>query len=580
MARKVIRLAVGRQGSTRRRWTLLLSLIIAVGAGAVFMHTTLLAAVKDGFELDKNTVDSPPGAPEDWNTIYAAETSGGATTASAFAFIPDNAGGTNDATIFTGGGSKDDLDIPGWQHTAGSSPDKDELLNGYAARYGNNMYFGADRYAGNGSAQMGIWFFQNDVGPVAGGTFSGVHKDGDVLILSDFTNGGAATTIRVFRWNGPDDNGDCTAQEQADLECIPGVGAIDGTLDLLAGTENDTADCADPTLPLNAPSCATVNVDPISVPWPFFPKGAKGNGPFQVPSGQFYEGGIDLSAFPGLSNQCFASFLIETRSSPSVDAVLKDFVGGGFEACQSSVDTTPSDANKNALTTIQLGQDIYDYAVVTGTGSQLAPTGTMSFFICSPAQLTNGTCASGGTAVGSAVSLTPIAMSSPPKSEALSAKFTPTSVGTWCWRGEYSGDTTYPASSDSSSGECFTVTQLPASISTAQRWSVYDTATIEVGAAGTVLDGQVKFELFASNNCSGSVIDTNADDAVAVSGASPVTVQSATYNVTTTPGGPFAFSWKATYTSNNPGHTGVIHQCTEVASLTYANGSKITATLP
>jgi len=554
----------------------LLSLVIGVGASAVFMQTVLQAQLFTHFELDRNTVDAAGGG-EDWNTIYAAETSGGPTVASAFAFIPDNAGGTNDATIFTGGASKDDLDIPGWRHTAGSSPDKDELLNGYAARYGDFMYFGADRYAGNGSAQMGIWFFQNDIGPVAGGTFSGLHKDGDVLILSDFTQGGAATTIRVFRWNGPDDNGDCTAQEQADLECIPGVGAIDGTLDLLAGTVDDPADCS--LVPTNNPFCATVNTAAIDVPWPFFPKGAKGSGPFQVPDGQFYEGGIDLGAFPGLSQQCFASFLIETRSSPSVDAVLKDFVGGGFEACQSSVDTTPSDANKSALTTIQLGQDIYDYAVVTGTGSSLAPTGTMSFFICSPAQLTNGTCASGGTAVGSAVSLTPIAMSSPPKSEALSAKFTPTSVGTWCWRGEYSGDTTYPASSDSSVGECFTVTQLPASIATAQQWSVYDTATIEVGAAGTVLDGQVKFELFASNNCSGSVIDTNADDAVAVSGASPVTVQSATYNVSTTPG-TFALSWKATYTSNNPGHTGVTHSCTEVASLTYANGSKITATVP
>jgi hypothetical protein len=538
---------------------------------------TLQAQIFTHFELDRNTVDSG-AAGEDWNTIYAAETSGGPTVADAFAFIADNGGGTPDATIFTGGGSKDDLDIPEWRHTAGSPPDKDELLNGYAARYGDFMYFGADRYAGNGSAQMGIWFFQNEIGPVAGGTFSGLHKDGDVLILSDFTQGGATTTIRVFRWNGPDDNGDCTAQEQADLECIPGVGAIDGTLDLLAGTVDTPADCVGPpAVPSNNPFCATVNAEAIDVPWPFVPKGAKGNGPFQVPDGQFYEGGIDLGAFPGLSGQCFASFLIETRSSPSVDAVLKDFVGGGFEACQSSVDTTPSDANKNAVTTIQLGQDIYDYAVVTGTGSQLSPTGTMSFFICSPAELTNGTCATGGTAVGGAVALTPIAMSSPPKSDALSAKFTPTSVGTWCWRGEYSGDTTYPASSDSSVGECFSVTQLPASIATAQTWSVFDTATIEVGPAGTTLSGSVTFELFSNATCANSAVFTSGPHAV--SGASPQQVSSNTYNVSTTPG-TYPLSWKVTYTSTNPGHTGVVHQCTETASLTYANGSKITATLP
>jgi hypothetical protein len=552
----------------------LLSLVIGLGAGAALMQTTLLAVFLDNFEFDRDATSSGALAGEDWDVIYAAQT-GGPTLASAHSFIPDNSGGTTDPTIFTGGGSKDDLDIPGWQHTTGSPPDKDELLNAYAARYGDFLFFGADRYAGNGSAQMGIWFFQNEVGPQAGGTFTGQHKDGDILILSDFTQGGAATTIRVFQWNGPDDNGDCTAQEQADQECIPGVGDINGTLTLLAGTANDSADCA--VVPTNNPFCATVNDTAISVPWPFVPKGAKGNGPFQIPDGQFYEGGIDLGAFPGLSEQCFASFLIETRSSPSVDAVLKDFVGGGFEACQSSVVTTPSDANKNALTTIQLGQDIYDYAVITGTGSSLFPTGTMSFFICSPAELTNGTCASGGTAVGSAANVTPIAMSSPPKSEALSAKFTPTSIGTWCWRGEYSGDTTYPASSDSSVGECFSVTQLPASIATAQTWSVFDTATIEVGPAGTMLSGSVTFELFSNATCANSAVFTSGPHAV--SGASPQQVSSNTYNVSTTPGN-YPLSWKVTYTSTNPGHTGVVHSCTETASLTYANGSKITATLP
>jgi hypothetical protein len=537
------------------------------------MQTVTQAQIFTHFELDRNTVDAGGGG-EDWNTIYAAQTSGGATVADAFRFIADNAGTATDPTIFTGGGSKDDLDIPNWQHSTGSSPDKDELLNGYAARYEDFLYFGADRYAGNGSAQMGIWFFQNEVGPQAGGTFTGQHKDGDVLILSDFTQGGATTTIRVFRWNGPDPAG-CTVEP--DEDCIVGVGTINGTLDLIGGTTDSPADCVGPpAVPINHPFCATVNAEAITVPWPFFTKSSKPV-PFQVPDGQFYEGGIDLGAFPELSEQCFASFLIETRSSPSIDAVLKDLVGGGFEACESSVVTTPSDANKNALTTIQLGQDIYDYAVITGTGSSLFPTGTMSFFICSPAQLTNGTCASGGTAVGSAVNVTPIAMSSPPKSEALSAKFTPTSVGTWCWRGEYSGDTTYPASSDSSAGECFSVTQLPASIATAQTWSVFDTATIEVGPAGTTLSGNVTFELFSNATCADSAVFTSGPHAV--SGASPQQVSSNTYNVSTTPG-TYPLSWKVTYTSTNPGHTGVVHSCTETASLTYANGSKVTATVP
>ena len=578
MARKVIGLAVGRQGSTRRRWTLLLSLVVVVGAGAVFMQT-LQAQIFTHFELDRNTVDAA-AAGEDWNTIYAAETSGGATVANAFAFIPDNGGGTADATIFTGGASKDDLDIPGWQHTAGSPPDKDELLNGYAARYGDFMYFGADRYAGNGSAQMGIWFFQNEVGPVAGGTFTGQHKDGDILILSDFTQGGQTTTIRVFKWNGPDDGGDCTAQEQADGECLPGVGPIDGTLELIGGTTAEPADCVGPpAVPGNHPFCATVNAAPINVPWPFVPKGAKGNGPFQVPDGQFYEGGIDLSAFPGLSGQCFASFLIETRSSPAVDAVLKDFVGGGFEACTSSVVTTPvaNGTSTAAVTDILLGSSIHDYARITGTGSQLAPGGTMTFYLCAPTALTpanTGLCTTGGTLVGSgAVNVAAIAGSSPVASQAWSAAVTPTVLGKHCFRGEYSGDGTYPAASDSSAGECFTVSSIPASIETAQTWAVYDTATISATGGGN-LTGNVVFELYNNNTCTGTPINTPSP--IAVSGASPQVIQGPTYTVSATPG-TFAFYWKVIYTSTNLAQRSVTHNCTETASLTYANGSKVTA---
>ena len=48
---------------------------------------------------------------------------------------------------------------------------KDELLDAFAARYGDRMYFGADRYAGNGDAVMGFWFFQQEVVAQPDGTF-------------------------------------------------------------------------------------------------------------------------------------------------------------------------------------------------------------------------------------------------------------------------------------------------------------------------------------------------------------------------------------------------------------------------
>ena len=57
-------------------------------------------------------------------------------------------------------------------------------------------YFGADRFDGSGDSFIGFWF-QNKVGLGANGSFTGVHKDGDLLVLSDFTNGGSVSEIKV-----------------------------------------------------------------------------------------------------------------------------------------------------------------------------------------------------------------------------------------------------------------------------------------------------------------------------------------------------------------------------------------------
>jgi hypothetical protein len=282
-----------------------------------------------------------------------------------------------------------------------------------------------------------------------------------------------------------------------------------------------------------------------------------------VPAWEFYEGGIDL-AFLGLQNECFASFLAETRSSTSVDATLKDFVGGRFQPCETSTRTTPSDADKNPVTSIVLGGDIHDYAVITGTGSSNAPTGSMDFSICSPTELTNGTCESGGTFV-STNAVSQIGTTS--TSDALSDAYTPDAPGTWCWRGEYSGDSNYPASSDSSSGECFDVVKLQPRISTAQTYTVKDSATISVDSGGGNLLGTVRFRLFVnSTTCAGTAAYDSGN--LSVSGASPQTVDSGTTTFTTT--GSRTLSWLVEYTSTNPGHENVSSAChTENGSLTF-----------
>jgi len=68
--------------------------------------------------------------------------------------------------------------------------------------------------------------------------------------------------------------------------------------------------------------------------WAYTPKGgtACNLGPCDAAQGAFYEGGIDLTAL-NLQGECFSSFLLETRSSQSVTAVLKDFAFGNFQQC-------------------------------------------------------------------------------------------------------------------------------------------------------------------------------------------------------------------------------------------------------
>jgi len=119
-----------------------------------------------------------------------------------------------DTSKFTGGGSKDNNDLNQWQFITGNpTPDKANITNGYAAAYTNPVnghlitYFGLDRRANNGSAQVGFWFFQNPVqlctdpanqGNCTVGTFvdetgaPGAHAVGDILIQSNFSQGASS----------------------------------------------------------------------------------------------------------------------------------------------------------------------------------------------------------------------------------------------------------------------------------------------------------------------------------------------------------------------------------------------------
>ena len=209
-----------------------------------------------------------------------------------------------DKTYFTGGGSKDTNDLSQWNWSANDvAPDKDQLTNTYAASYvdagGHTIVnFGADRYDTSGDANVGFWFFQSPVSLSANGTFSGLHSDGDVFVVSAFTNGGSAPNIDVYKWQAG-----ALVKLTSGQTCTPG----------------DTA-------------CAYVNSGPIPVSWFYLDK--DGDPGSIVPTSGFFEGGIDLnSLFAGGKIPCFSNFLAETRSSQAPNAQLKDLAIGAVDSC-------------------------------------------------------------------------------------------------------------------------------------------------------------------------------------------------------------------------------------------------------
>src|SRR5258705_485160 len=469
-----------------------ISLTVAVVVPAYAVHDVGL------FQLDRNaqtSVQSAIPATDDWDKVCPITTPPGAASciggisAQATTFDTD---GVN-ASTFTGGGSKDDLDTTNWNWKDGSVPPKDDLAHAYAVRYSNGfLYFGADRTANNGDSQLGFWFFRSSIGPLAGGTFGpGAHQNGDILVLSDFTNGGAVVTIRVFAWHSPG-------------------GAINGTLDLLAGTTATPADCVGTPLGTGDHFCATVNTVVTPSPWSFTDKGGVATGNFAP--GEFYEGGIDLT-FLGLQDECFSSFLAETRSSQSVDATLKDFVGGAFAVCTATMTTAPS----------------------TGAGGTVTP-GTTPFNLYGP---NDAACA---TSIFSSTS-TLIGNNTHP-----SGSFTPTAAGTYRWIANYSGDGSNnpTANACNEANESVVVTDT-SSTSTAQNWLPNDSATITT-AGGSALNGTLSFTLYQSGDCTGTVL-RSAETITLTNAASALTYN--TTNATVKVLASTTVSWKVVFTSSD-----------------------------
>lgn len=580
MARRVINMA--RTGPWAQRWAVRVSLMFIVAAGLIFVRTLLAVHETVAFELDGDaTAESPSAGPDDWDRVCFEQAIKEGLTPAAATDRCDATGGTElggfpaiavawtaesarSATIFTGGGSKDPQDIDQWawkndpdagDELHGGLPDKDNLLHAFAARYslaptvatGNCpngtptgvstipcdvLFFGLDRLDNSGDAQTGFWFLQNQVALDAetksggGFGFSGLHAQGDLLVISNFSNGGTTSTITVYKWETG-----CTGENRPKK----GVGGFTCGAANLAQLASSTAANCETVAGANDPFCGLVNDSNsqppdglIIMPWQFVDKsGTPNNGAL---NGEFYEAGINLSLL-GLAGECFSTVVSETRSSTSATATLKDFIIGQFANCIPGLTTQ---ASETVAEPVAPGVEVHDDALVKVTGGSATntpdPTGTVTFFLCGPLGTddTNG-CESGGTNVGTDTldgGSDPLDGEATARSPDVNTDASPLGPGRYCFRAEWPGDNLYPGalSETNNSSECFSVQDVATTV-TAQDWLPNDTATVTL-ASGQTPSGTVTFTLYPSANCTGTALATFPDR--------PLTNGVATTNNTTT----------------------------------------------
>ncbi|WOH39062.1 DUF11 domain-containing protein [Thalassotalea fonticola] len=301
------------------------------------------------FELEGNALQDGVAPPVDWETLW---NNGGNDGGSPLRFTnilhdePDAMG--SDDSIFTGG-RKDIQDLNQWGHKSGSSPDKDEIMNAYAAAYKHGedliIYFGADRISNKGDAFMGFWFFKQKVEAAPDGSFTGAHTNGDILVLTNFPQASnAKPEIRVDVWD--DTCNKAASNDPEEDECDAKNLRLVKKTSALCGQEDSDDACA----VTNAEDGPYDNTDS---PWPFQSKNSDDADVFPYES--FFEGGINVSKLFPNSETCFSSFMAETRSSSEFTATLKDFVIGGFELCSVDITKTCDQAKVNAA------EDGYDY---------------------------------------------------------------------------------------------------------------------------------------------------------------------------------------------------------------------------
>jgi hypothetical protein len=335
---------------------------------------------------------------------------------------------------------------------------------------------------------------------------------GDILVVSAFTGGGALPNVTAYEWIGNGFAKGASTQFCGTSSCTT-IKILDTTPGCTAA--EDTAACAITDQGVATPPSASVPGNPLPTPspWVYTEKSSDnctsnscGANKCTVAAnamcdGIFFEGGLNLTKL-GLQSECTSTFVMDTRSSQSVDSSLQDLAVGQVGSCKASLtskagDTTdtpenagtpaPSPTSITTNGTVSSGTDTAGIQV-TGASSY---TGNITWFICGPftSQPTTGSgpaCdRTKGVPAGSA------AVSENPNDQAVhyfvSSSVNLTSAGWYCWTAHFAPtagqNSQITAQDDNGTNECFHVAPVTPVLKTCS--GTYDTSTPPVCTPAT-----------------------------------------------------------------------------------------------